>query len=244
MTRAASISLLLLGFLAELFLLGILVVGLTTDDFGLGARDGRFFFILSRRLFAVDGGGLGIGHERGALGQIVNIRRGQVAVELEVIDVDVQGLGDRNRGGFDLNLVQRVRDDAARLLAGRLALEQQGDLDGHAFVGVDPQQVDVEQVLLEDVPLHVLEQGLAGGIASEVDDLVAVAEGSPKLVGGDADHEGLFAVPVDDAGEDPLDAKAPVAALAGFSAFLDFENVGHVCDPSAYGKACEFLANP
>ena len=89
-----------------------------------------------------------------------------------------------DRRGLDLHVVNQVHHDAALLLARGFALEQARHFDRHALVGVDPQQVDVDQVLLERVPLNVLQQGLTRGVAGQVDHLVAVAQRGPQLVGG------------------------------------------------------------
>ena len=54
--RVGSATRLMAGILRTLLLLGFLVlVGLATDDLGLGARGRHFFFRLGRRLFAVHG---------------------------------------------------------------------------------------------------------------------------------------------------------------------------------------------
>ena len=60
------------------------------------------------------------------------------------------------------------------------------------------EQIDVEHVLKERVPLDVLQQCLAAGGAVEVDDLRAVAERSLELVGGERKAHRFFAVAVQD----------------------------------------------
>ena len=83
----------------------------------------------------------------------------------------------------------------------------------HLFAGVHAEQIDVQHLLEERVPLHVLQQRLAAGVAVEVDDLRAVAERGLELVGGQRQADRLLAVTVQDGGQPPRAAEPLVVAF-------------------------------
>ena len=82
--------------------------------------------------------------------------------------------------------------------ARRFALELDGHFDRDLFAGPHAEQIDVEHLLEERVPLDVLQQRLAVGGAVEVDDLRAVAQRGFDLVGGEREADRFFAVAVQD----------------------------------------------
>src|SRR5690606_24314769 len=128
--------------------------------------------------------------------------------------------------GFDLDVVDDVLHNAPFVLARGFAADQQGNLDLNPLARIDPQEVDVDQVLLEGVPLDVLQQGLAGGGALELDDLVAVANRGPQLIGRDDDADRLFAVAVNDPGELPFKAQPMVPPLPREIPLFNLQRIG------------------
>ena len=78
----------------------------------------------------------------------------------------------------------------------------------------------MQHLLEERVPLHVLQQRLAAGVAVEVDDLRAVTQRGFELVGGQREADRFFAVTVQD-GRQPAGAAEPLVVpfTKGFAFF-------------------------
>ena len=82
--------------------------------------------------------------------------------------------------------------------AGRFAAQFDRHVDLDLFAGPHAEQIDVEHLLEKRVPLDVLQQRLAVGVAIEIDDLGAVAERGFELIGGERQADRLLAVTVQD----------------------------------------------
>ena len=80
----------------------------------------------------------------------------------QVRQVDLDELRQVLRQAGDVELGEHVRDDAARRLDGRrrLAVEVQRHVDADRLVLVHALEVDVHDLLLERMPLHVTQQHL------------------------------------------------------------------------------------
>ena len=82
---------------------------------------------------------------------------------LDLAEVDFDELRQVLRQARDFDFVELVRDDHARGLAGRrlfLVEEVQRHADADRLVLVDAQEVHVQHLLLERMPLHVAQQDL------------------------------------------------------------------------------------
>ncbi len=152
--------------------------------------------------------------------QVDDVLRREVAADLQIIDVEVQLVGNHVERDFDLDRVDHLLEDAAVADARRFAAELDRHFDRHLFAGPHAEQIDVQHLLEERVPLHVLQQRLAVGGAVEIDDLRAVAERGFELVGGERQADRFFAVTVED-GRQPARAAEPLVVpfTKGFAFF-------------------------
>ena len=147
----------------------------------------------------VDDVDLGVGDGLDALGQ-GQVRDADGGSGLDAGDVDLDGLGDRDRRGGDDDVGQL--DDVDR--AGRgVADDGHGDLDLDALVAVHQEEVDVLHTGADGVALDLLGQGeKALAVDVEFDErVVVVAQGEAGVVLVEEDVPRVGAVAVDDGGD-------------------------------------------
>ena len=152
--------------------------------------------------------------DRGARRQVENVLRRQVTVDPEILDVQVQLVRNHIERDFDFNRVNELFDDAAIANADCFATQFDGHVNLHLLAGPNAEQIDVQHLLAKHIPLHVLQQGFARGIAVQVDDLRAVAERGLNLVGSQREADRLLAVAVQNCGQPPRATEPLVVALA------------------------------
>ena len=135
-------------------------------------------------------------------------------VELQMVDVHVQLIGNNRRRAGNLDLVDVLHDDAAFPHAGRLAAEFDRHADFDDLVFRNPGEIDVDDVRPPRVPLEVADEGRLVDRAGEADQPAAVPDGRRQGVGRDGQRHGLQAVSV----ENPRNlARLPKPTVAVFS---------------------------
>jgi hypothetical protein len=74
-------------------------------------------------------------------------------------DPDGDGFGDPIIGAIDLNFLQMLSEGAAVFESDGFAAEFECDIDGGATIGIDAEQIKVEDVGGEHIPLDFLHDG-------------------------------------------------------------------------------------
>ena len=163
---------------------------------------------------------------------------------------------DVGRLGLDRERLERLVDDATAVLdLLGLAHEDDRHVDGDEGVGVDPQEVDVQDVAPHRVALQVLHDGEVGlAVDVEGDQGVGArlgAEGTAQLRPGHGDGDRVTAEAVDDARHPALGPQARGRAGAGDAAGFGGEGQVHggcSCDRrrgrgrGRRGRSCKRLA--
>ena len=129
-------------------------------------------------------------------------------------DVGIDVLRDLHRESFDLQLARDEREDAAGLHAHRLADELHDDRGLDRLVEPDLAQVDVGDRPADRILLVLGEDRRVDGLLSLEDDVEDRVQArrpghrGPQVLLGDRDRPRM-ALPVEDAGNEPLGAQAP-----------------------------------
>ena len=206
---------------------GSSLVGLLALDAGLGLGVGELGLegLLGDLRGDVDDEGLGVGDERGALGQL-DLAREDLRAGLEALDRDGDALGDV--GGLDLELEARaVGGDHG--VGSSVTLDVDRDVDGDLLALEHDDQVDVLDDRLDRVALHVLGQGeLLLAVEDDGEQGVARLERLHRLVGSEGDVHRVGTVAVHDGGDLVVAADLASRALAELGAGLGVQGeVGH-----------------
>src|SRR5581483_6635158 len=162
----------------------------------------------------------------------------QRLVHLEVRDVRVDVRRNVSGQALDLDLVQSVKQDAARVLDARGGADElHGNGDAHLLVHRDALEVNVQQVALDGLVLPVDDHRLAGGAAldREIEDGVVAGIGVEDAgddFGIDRNGDRGLARTVDDGGDEAFAANAAcvvLVELAGARLGGDGRDGGVVC---------------
>ena len=149
--------------------------------------------------------------------------------------------GDRVGPAFELDFVQGQAQHATGTLAGTLALELDGHLHLHAVSGTDTQEIDVNRLNAECVPLEFADQGASLYGTLQFDDAAAMPDrGLNSLTSGN-EIDALFTVAIEHGGHEPFAAQLAAGAGAGLFAELDFNRIAH---GNSSWEACHFAMKP
>ena len=182
-----------------------LPLAMTSGSAPVALFGGSFFLFRRPAANAVDDDFVGVGVHRRPRRQVANVFDVQLAADLQRADPDVQFVRHQVERHFDLDRVDQMLDDAAVVHARGFALELDRHFDRHLVAGHHAEQIDVQHLVEERVPVHFLQQGLAGGGAFEVDDLRAVADDRFELFRGEREADRFFAVTVEHRGQLAVD---------------------------------------
>ncbi len=201
--------------------------------FALGLALGCFTCTLGLEVFLgrgrdhVDDQRLGIGHQRDAVGQRERTG-GELCADPGALDRHGEVFGDGLHVGLDGDGVRILGDQGA---GGRLALDDDVDLDGDLLAAAHDQQVGMGDAATDRVQGERLGQReLLGALDVEGEHRVraGVAQHRGEVVGVEFEMLGITAVAVEDRDDLAVAAGAARCALAGFLANRSGEIVRRV----------------